>query len=313
MDTVIGKVFALTIGSIKRQWSYKAAMVGKGVPRERIFFIRGKTPADYQDDYALIAEAAAEDGFKFVRCFQGYGDTGIIRQTPAQMAQVWEFARILRLIANQDDICLLTWDDRTLTVPFMMLETIVNEHIHGTDGYGENYYLFQLRLRGHELYLQLPKEPYWESLEVHTELFRGFTSLNHDINYAKVFTKLGLHGFDESIVFTPKGASWLLDQMHLIEDVDPDIKKLSYADVSVVQKPHYCKVINIDNWLCWGIKQEVKQAIKDWKGIYRPRYPGFNFIEDALPLGSTTGWASQQSVFYGEANAEMTLQYVETS
>lgn len=313
MDTVIGKVLSLTIGSAKRQWSYIGAMVSKGVPPVIIYFVRGKNAKDFENDYTLIAEAAAEDGFPFVKFFQGHGDTGIIRQTPAQMAQVWEFARILRYIAHQDDLCLLTWDDRTLTVPFLMLDSVVSEQIHGKDGYGDNFYFFQLRLRGHPDYLQLPKEPAWETHEVHTELFKAFTSLNKDINYAKVFTKLGMHGYDETIVFSPAGAAWMLEQMHQIEDVDADIKKLSYADVSLSQKPYYSQVINIDNWICWGLKTPVKKAVKDWKGIFRPRYRGFDFVADALSLGSTTGWASDQSVFYDEANAEMRLQYQEVS
>lgn len=310
---MIGKVLALTIGNLKRQWSYMGRMTDKGVPREMIHFIRGKRAKDFENDYSLISEAAAADGFKFVRFFQGHGDTGIIRQTPAQMAQVWEFARILRYIANQDEMCLLTWDDRTLTVPFRMLNVIVNEHIHGKDGYGENYYLFQLRLRGHQHYLQLPEEPAWETHEVHTDLFKGFTNLNHELNYGKVFTRLGMHGYDETIVFSPAGAAWMLDEMHKIQDIDPEIKKLSYADISLSQKPHYSKVINIDNWICWGLKEAAEKAVKAWKGIYRPRYRGFDFITDALPLGSETGWASEQSVFFDEANSEMKLQYLEVS
>ena len=307
---MISKVLALSIGSVKRQGQYTGSMKKMGVSQDNIYFIRGRDPKDYEMDYALIAEAAAKDGFKFVRYFQGHGDTGIVKQTPAQMTQVWEFARILRYIANSDAVCLVTWDDRTLTIPFSMLQSIVAEQI---EGYRENFFLFQLRLRGCPEYLNLEKFDFWEERYIHNELFSAFTNLGKDISYAEVFTKLGMHGYDESIVFSPTGAAWMLEQMQSIKDVDPDIKKIKYKDVRIPQKPTYCRTLNIDNYICWGLRDAIKTALKDSKGVFCPRYAGFDFIADDIIAGSDTDWASREYALRNEVNASEHYNYLELS
>lgn len=306
----IGKVIALTVGDVKRQWSYIGRMTARGVPLDSIHFVLGKNPRDFGNDFATVAEAANDDGFPFVRFFQGHGDTGIVKQSPAQMCQVWEFARILRLIANMEENCLLTWDDRTLTVPFLMLDDMVDTM---SSSYQDGFYLFQLRLRGCEEYLKLNVESFWESRYIHENLFQGYVNPGKGINYAETFAKLGMHGYDESIVFSPQGANWMLEQMQKIKDIDPDIKKIKYKDVSMSQKPIYCRILNIDNWICWGLPPAIKAALKDDKGIFCPRYPGFDFIEDGIPLGSTTDWASREYELHDRIKMSSNLQYLETS
>ena len=241
--------------------------------------------------FDTIAAVAAEDGFPFVAYFQGHGDTGIIQQSPAQMAQVWSYAQMLRYIAEGDKNVLVTWDDRILTVPFGFLETIVAQLHEEREA---PFYLFQLRIRGSEEYIRLPKRNYYEDEQIHLWLFQSLTDLSTNINYANTFTLPGLLGYDETIVFSPAGAKWMLECMYALQDIDPDVKKLGYDDIPLSQKHIYNPTINIDNYVCWGLRPFADVAIGENKGLYRPRYPGFDFISDPLALGSLTEWASHK-------------------
>ena len=287
---MIDQVLALSLSRSKqRRDLYIGGMAKAGVPYEQIAFARGEDGRDYTS-FDAIAAAAERDGFPFVGYFQGHGDTGIIQQTPAQMAQVWSYAQILRYIANGDKNVLVTWDDRILSVPFGFLETVVGQ-LHAEREVP--FYLFQLRIRGTPEYVRLPERNYYEDEQIHLWLFQSLTNLSVSINYADVFTLPGLLGYDETIVFSPTGARWMLEEMYNIQDIDPEIKRLHYDDIPHVQKPIYNPTLNIDNWICWGLRPAADIAIGQEKGLYRPRYPGFHFIEDPIALGSLTEWASK--------------------
>ena len=309
---MIEQVIALTIEkAANRRWMYQGIMLEKGIPVEAIHFFRGKSYTEFASDYNRIADAAEKDGFSFVRQFQGYGDTGIVQQHPAQMCQLWNYARILRYIVETQKTTLVTWDDRTLTVPFSMLNVII-EQLKNKD---KPFYTFQLRLRGQTEYLQLPEEEDDELNDLHAEQFRAYTSIEHEIDYTYIFTRWGFYGYDETIVFSPKGAEWLLTQLIALDDIDADIKKMPYMDISLKQKPLYNSRLNLDNWLCWGLRPIIDAERKaDTKGFYCPRYPGYDFIQDAHAFGSDTYWDSKTGMpdhLRQEVYQKQPLAYIE--
>lgn len=290
---MIDKILCLTLNkSQTRRDIYIGRMTAQGVPLESIHFVRGKASSDFRKDYTAIADAAERDGFPFVRYFQNHDDTGMVKQTPAQMAQVWSYAQILRHIASGDETCLVTWDDRYLNTPFEFLEVIIEQLKEGYD-----FHLFQLRLRGSPEYLRLPPLTFWEEAHVHQQLFGAFTDLKQQLDHASIFTKPGFYGYDETIIFTPAGAKWMLEEMYSIEPlhgIDLDLYQLKYDEVPHHLKPQYCATLNIDNWICWGLRDAADKASEEGK-LHRPRYYGFDFIIDAIPQGSLTGWASEES------------------
>lgn len=298
------KVIALTIEkAVNRCWFYLGGMIKSGVPEEMIAFYRGRTAVEFGEDYDLIAAAAEADGFPFVRYFQGYGDLGIIKQDPAQMCQVWSYADILRTIAEGDENVLVTWDDRILTVPYFFLCDIVNS----LEKLEQPFYFFQLRLRGEIDYLRLPEIP----LEIgdYMAFFRAITDPTFAPDYVSMLVQRGFFGYDESIIFSPAGAAWMLQKMREMEAVEDDIKKIRYMDVPLNQKPYYCSNINIDNWICWGLRQETDKAAKDF-GIYCPRYQGYDFISDPVPMGSYTNWATERIPHFKDIVQKTKLRYI---
>ena len=203
---VIERVVALTIEkAVHRQWMYIGGMTGKGVPLADISFYRGRTGAEFGNDYNRVADAADVDGFNFVRCFQGHGDIGIIKQTPAQMCQVWAYASILLDILESKKTTLVTWDDRILTIPYYLLQDI----ICNLEAQDDQFWMFQLRLRGEPAYLRMPKDDAETDYLIHADQFLAFTNPNYIPNYTEMFTRKGFYGYDESIVFTPGAAGWV--------------------------------------------------------------------------------------------------------
>ena len=311
---MIDQVIGLTLErSIQRQWLYVGRMTAQGVPLEKIWFFRGADAKHYRESYEAIARAAEADGYGFVKFFQGYTDKTVINQTPAQMCQVWSWGKILKHIAEGDKITLVTWDDRYLSVPHAYLEMIVTSLIDMDPG---NFHLFQLRLRGLQNCIRLPEpddgsENYDALVRRNAELFRAFTDQNYTPNFVDIFTRRGYYGYDESIVFSPAGARWMLDAMQKMQDIDPDIKQMEHVDMHAPHFPVYLSRMNIDSYLCWDFRKTAELALKEGKGLYCPRYPGYDFIEDAIPMGSLTQWGSHERPDAEVVNATTDLQYIE--
>lgn len=304
---MIDKVISLTIPKrINRCWTSLGYHLARGVPQEKITFWMGQTPLVFGNDYTRIADAAEADGFPFVRHFQGYENIVSIQQHPAQMCQVWSYAQILRYIAETQQTCLVLWDDRYIGVPLTFLELIVNEMEADTDA---PFHCFQLRLRGSDEEIRISKGI---PDSIFIDLFESFiASRDIMISCKNTFTQKGLKGYDESIVFSPTGAEWMLNQMMTIEPVDVDLKKFTYYDIAPEQVPLYAKCINIDSWICWGLRPFVDKAVADGAGIYCPLAEGFNFIDEPLPLGSDTHFLTDQTskAYHFYAN-ETALQFL---
>lgn len=285
---MIDKIIALTIPKrINRCWLFTGYNLAKGVPLEKISFWRGEVPITYGDSFNRIADAAEDDGFPFIRYFQGYENITVLKQSPAQMCQLWGYVQILRYIKESGETCLIIWDDRFIATPFSLLDTICQEMEDAGD-----FYLFQLRLRGENGKDFIMKE----SIDIHIqqEMFDAYiASGDMPISYRKCFTKRGMYGFDETIIFTPKGANWLLDQFFNIEDVDPDLKKHNYFDLLPEHLPLYMKCVNIDSFLNYGLRLNIKKAMEEKKGIYCPRSQGYNFVNEPIAMGSDTGFLTE--------------------
>ena len=301
---MIDKIIALTLEkSISRQWFYLAAMIMRGVPLEKIFFHRGTAARDFNNDYALIAEAADRDGYPFVKNFQGYEHIEIIKQSPPQMAQVWSYAKILDMIANGDETALVTWDDRILAMPFFYIDALISLLIEEDD-----FMMFQLRLRGETFYMNLLELPESEREDKFGSIFQAFIEPNEPLNLTS-FTRRGFHGYDETIVFSPEGAAFMLNELRDTPDIDPDIKKMHYFDLNLPQKQVYNRCINIDNWICHYFAPLANKQSKT-HGIYCPLELGFDFVSDFNLHGSLTNWIpTEKKDQYAESNT-YELQYV---
>ena len=301
---MIDRIITLTLEkSISRQWCFLGAMTARGVPTEKIFFHRGTAASDFNNDYALIAEAADRDGYPFVKNFQGYEHIEIIKQSPPQMAQVWSYAKILDIIASGDETVLVTWDDRVVATPFFFLETLIAQLIEAGD-----FMMFQLRLRGEAFYMKLTELPESERSIKFGSLFRAFLDPNDPFTFDS-FTRRGFHGYDETIVFSPAGAAFMLNELRNTSDIDPDIKKMHYFDLNMPQKQVYNRCINIDNWICHYFAPLANKQSKT-HGIYCPLELGFDFINDYNLHGSLTDWIpTSKKDQYAESNT-YELQYV---
>ena len=301
---MIDKIIALTLErSISRQWFFLGAMTERGVSPEKIFFHRGVAASDMENSYALIAEAAAKDGFPFVKNFQGYENIGVIKQSPAQMAQLWSYAKILESIASGDEAVLVIWDDRVISLPFFFLDGLVTQLCED-----EDFMMFQLRLRGEVAYMDLRVLPESEQRLKFGGLFRAF--LNPDDPFEpNALTQKGFHGYDETIVFSPPGAAYMLDALRKTPDIDPDIKKLHYFDLNLPQKRVYNSCINIDNWICHYFAPRANERSKT-HGIYCPLTLGFDFVEDFNLHGSLTNWVPDDKKEEYEETNQYHLQYI---
>ena len=304
---MIDEVLVLTLNKSRRRRDlFVGGMKARGTPVDKIHFVRAKDANDFDKDFSKIAKAAKADGFEYVKYFQGHGDTGVIHQTPAQMAQLWDYVWMLRYITTSGKTCLITWDDRVISVPWKLLDNMVDD-LSSID----DFFLFQLRLRGPEEYLNLPKEDFYARRYHYLKLFKAFTDLTEDLQYTEVFATPGLAGYDETIVFSPDGAQWMLDELDKLKDTDAELKKNAYRDIPMPLKVEYCKTINLDNYICWALRKASEKQLKKKKGIYRPRYPGFDFVDDPIPLGSLTGWATRTIENYETANENTENQFLE--
>ena len=289
---MIDKIIGLTIPKRRtRCWYWLGYNMSKGVPLDALSFWEGETPLEYGNSYKRIADAAAKDGFEFVRHFEGYDNIMVIQQHPAQICQLWSYAQILRHIADGDEITMVTWDDRYLAVPFYILNEIVYEMLNDNK---REFYLFQLRIRG----LELEYKPKPVNTQLLKYIYGAITASSHSpINIMESFTQLGIIGLDESIVFSPAGAAWVLEELHKVEPVDPELKDFRYMDMSEgVQRGLYMKCMNLDSWIRSSLVPIVQKKVKDDPvGIYYPISPEISFIAEGLMMGSDTQFLTENT------------------
>lgn len=323
----IDKHIILTLErSVNRQWAALSGSVAMRTPVEKIHFVKGHDNLDYDDDMKKVARAADADGFPYSHQFAKGLKNGIIQQSASGVCQVWNYGRILREIALGTDTCLVTWDDRILTIPFPLIDKITT----ALQNRREEFYLWQLRLRfgGGDIWENericrcYPKliggideaKKYLKLMERNQDIFDSVLHEKWELDFerfrkdqyaddtlfrepqryiAQHFQKK-IIGYSESMVLSPQGASWLLIQalnMKELED-DQEQKKKFYWETTV------CKRSCFDTWIGADLAEDhAEKAIKDGKGIYCPKEIGYKYVHDWMPMGSSVDWANPNDEF----------------
>ena len=319
----IDKHLILTLErSEHRQWAVLGGSTAMQTPSEKIHFVKGHDNKDYQDDMRKIADAAEADEFPYVHYFARGLKNSDIGQSASGVCQVWNYSRILKYIALGTETCLITWDDRILTLPFPLVDRITTE----LQRREEEFYFLQLRIRMGDAYDVTPdimricklhpellgdadrQKLYFELMDRDFMMFADtlkekwaldfenfrmahfnspeiFTSPE---DYVKKYLQKNHLGYDESFIISPKGAAWLLLQAFEMEDLDPDNE--------TEDTPYWETVIHrrntFDTWMVNDLGEPVKKAIDAGKGIYCPADIGFKYIHDWLPMGSSVEWSN---------------------
>ena len=314
----IDKHLILTLERSKtRQWAMLGGCTAMQTPIEKIRFIEGHDNLDYDDDMKKVARAADADGFPYAEYFARGLKNEVIGQSASGVCQVWNLSRILRYIANGTETCIITWDDRILTLPFEWIDRITTE----LQSRKEEFYFFQLRVRigdaitdnerickcypelleGADEYLKLMKKSFDVFDEVLNEKwdldFEQFIESQYEDyslleskpkTYINKYIQKNRLGYDESMVISPKGAAWLLIQAFDMEDIRDEYepKDMPYWDIVLHRRNTF------DSWMIKDLDIPVQNAIELDKGIYCPKEIGYKYIHDWMFMGSDVEWTN---------------------
>ena len=248
----IDKIIPMTLQrSDHRQKAFEGAILALQTPIDRIGYLKGYDNHDFNDDIDAVADAAAADGFPFIYQFSRGFTNEYTQQTAGAVCQTWNYARLLRHIANGNETCMIFWDDRMFTLPFPFINKIVGELQQRG-----NFYLWQPRCRytiGRMLLdtkgnyfspdppidwfriaieypelvgkVELPPENYYAFCQTLTselvENYKSFIDAHYYQGemgtpikaYVDKYFKLGMMGLEENMIFSPQGAAWLLREM----------------------------------------------------------------------------------------------------
>ena len=279
--------------SIKRQWATRGGNEAMGVPDDIIIFFPGYDARDFGSNMSYVAQSAADDGYPFLAQF-GVGLKSVyVKQSAGNIALFWNWARVLKRIADSDETCLLIWDDRIPNVKFWHFNALVSEMKMRGD-----FYMAQLRLRANWQNLKALGHPAYEyeTPEIDEELFKNSIDAFHG-SYVDTYFQKGLLGYDETMVFTPAGAAWLLNQMRTMDILD--VRGTVFEETEDTElfeidpQPQQRSRLNNDNWLCWDtkLKKAVEAAVEAKRGIYTPRRIGYTFIREGLEFNSDVDWS----------------------
>ena len=318
---MIDKYVIMTIPrALKRQQTVIGGTLAMDVPEPKIRFFKGHDARDFDDNMLRIAEAAADDGYKFLYPFAIGMQSAWIKQSAGNVALFWNWARFLKYVADSGETTLLIWDDRIPSVFFDTLETAIAE-LKKKD----NFYLWQLRIRGDAQLMKALKRPVSEYMDIKTQTTLFKSAVRSGNLNPKHLIQPGLLGYDESMILSPAGAAWLLKQMQTMETVETvstgfvftETQNDSIADVdpNVAERAR----LNNDNWLCWDgkLKTEVDTALKTRKGIFTTKHLGYSFVRDWVNFESDVDWATPienpDGVITHENNKNLTqIRYLET-
>lgn len=269
---MIEEVIVLTLEHcIERHWAWLSASKLRGIPEDNISYVKGHFGEDY-GDMQEIADAAARDGFGFVEEYALGTVTEYTQQTPGSVSQIWNYARILRYIIESGKICLVIVDDKMITVQYGVLFMIVNELVNQSE---KDFYLFQLRQRGDLNELEFKEKDRHEMSVFSHDIFNAIFN-NEIYSYKNFFVKQGISGYEETMVISPAGAKWILDNLHNAGDF----------------------YIFYDHFIQHCLSVEAKN---NNNGIYCPAEAGYCFVNEIMPMGTTTNWAPKDSHHYIES------------
>ena len=295
MKNAIDRYIILTIpSSIKRQWASLAGAVATGVPEDMVSFFKGEDARDYGLNMSYVAQSASEDGYPFFYQFAVGLESAYIKQSAGNVALFWGWARVLEWIADSSETCLLIWDDRIPNIEFNHIDNLCREMKAAG-----NFYIAQLRIRSDWANLQALGRPEYkfEDPYVEEQIFKHAMK-NFSGKYLDTFFQSGLLGYDETMILSPVGANWLLQQMKLMEIVDihkdfefSETKELGIYETDL--NPLERARLNNDNWLCWDPKfrEATQEAIESKRGIYTPKKIGYKFVQEFLNFDSDVAWS----------------------
>lgn len=280
---MIDKILVLTLRRCtERHWSWLGASRMRDVPTEIVGFVDGHDGQNY-DDMESVALAAAADGFDFVEEYALGTVTEFVQQTPASVSQVWNYARILRHIAENQHCCLILNDDKMLTINFHILNMMVEE-LRQIEG--EEFFLLQLRHRGDLNEMDFFEKDRFQQATISKQVFDAI--FHHVIpSYTDFFLKKGLMGYEESMVISPAGANWILRTLENADDF----------------------YIFYDHFIHKKLTVEAGIASANSKGVWTPAENGYRFVDEIMPMGTTTDWAPEGSHHYKEAHQKTEIQW----
>lgn len=306
--------------SLKRQQTVLGGTLAMDVPDAKIHFFKGYDARDFDDNMLRIAEAAADDGYKFLYPFAVGMKSAWIKQSAGNVALFWNWARVMKYVVDSGDTTLLIWDDRIPSVFFDTLEMTLAQ-LKKKD----NFYLWQLRVRGDAQLMKALKRPASEYVDTKTQTILFKSAVRSGNLNPKELLQPGLLGYDESMVISPAGAAWLLKQMETMEVVESvstafeftETQNDSIADVD--PNPAERARLNNDNWLCWDpkLQAEIQTALKTRKGIWTSKHLGYSFVRDWANFQSDVDWATpiedSDTAITHENNQNLThIRYLET-
>ena len=281
---MIDKVLVLTLERcIERHWSFLGASRMRGIPTEKITFVQGHDGNDFEDMTEIAIHAAA-DGFEFVENYAIGTKTEFVQQTNASVSQIWNYARIFRHISEHQETCLILNDDKMITVVFDILNTIADELERREDS--EEFFLFQLRHRADLNEMSYYEKDRFQQFEFTEKVFNGM--FNQIIpSYSDFFLKKGVMGYEESMIITPAGANWIL---RTLEDADDFY-------------------IFYDHFIHKKLTTEAAIAVQNGKGVWTTAESGYSFVDEIMPMGTTTDWAPKDSHHYKEAHKKTEIKW----
>ena len=298
--------------NVRRQYLMLANLITQGVDYHDIFFYPGIDARDYKYHMGLIADEATKEGFSFLQQFALDVKGTHVRQSAGNVALFWTWAKILKMIADSGKTVLLSWDDRFLMVKWHHLQRLISELYQAEDP----FYFAQLRLRDGDTIsfngyqnIELPDHDYYTryvSGNTHRSIFETLINTSFE-NTTEMFFQKGILGYDETMVLSPKGASWIYKQMVTMEDRSEALLKwqdtlsdegLTTENVDADMRSR----LNNDNWLCWELGEIAREGADNELGIYTPRHYSFNFVDEILEQGSDVMWQTE-----AKTNADLSV------
>lgn len=282
---MIDRIYVLTLRRcVDRHQAWLAASQMRDIPLDIVSFVEGHDDKGF-GNMSEVAEFAAVDGFDFVEEYAVGTRTEYVEQTIASVCQVWNIARILRHIAANDEVCLVIFDDKMITVSFNVLNIIVSELLAVED---EEFFLLQLLQRGDLNELEFREHDRFEQHDLSTAVFKAI--FNRQISsYGDFFLRHGIVGYDETMVLSPEGADWVLGCLGRAKDF----------------------YTFFDHFIHKRLTEEAHGAVEHGKGLYCPRESGYAFVSEIMPMGSVTGWAPEGSFHYENANQKTEVSWKE--
>ena len=109
------------LSSNNRRWAFLGAAAMQQIPQDLIYFAVSPDLAQYDNNIRIVAQAAADDGFSYLRNYGRGAKSQYVQQTANSMGQIWNYCRIFRHIKNSGIPALVIHDDRMIT--FCLLYT----------------------------------------------------------------------------------------------------------------------------------------------------------------------------------------------